>query len=191
MLDGIALDVQVLYNTRLIFHRFSDSSIMEFRSSWVRFVYSVCNKLMSFKSVPCVNHSMTVLNMSATSGIVTTMISSSADTCAGCLFGGVDWISNTRQGTKFNFWSRYHSRPSPTMPGKLLCAKITHSSRVSPHQMDSGNPVTTFSVTNLQSMATATKVKVCPRPISSTTSASGILASETHLLTMNRMAQTW
>jgi len=77
------------------------------------------------------------------------------------------------------------------MPGKSLCAKITHSSRVFPHKMDSGNPITTFSVTNLQSIAAATEVKVFPRPISSATSAPGISASQTHLLTMNQMVHTW
>jgi len=37
--------------------------------------------------------------------------------------------------------------------------------------MDIGNPITTFSVTNLQSIAAATEVKAFPRPISSATSA--------------------
>jgi len=37
--------------------------------------------------------------------------------------------------------------------------------------MDSGNPITTVSVTNLQSIAAATKVIVISRPIPSTTSA--------------------
>jgi len=77
------------------------------------------------------------------------------------------------------------------MPGKLLCTKITHSSRVFPHKMDSGNPITTFSVTNLQSIAAATEVIVFPRLISSASSAPGISASETHLLTMNQITQNW
>jgi len=77
------------------------------------------------------------------------------------------------------------------MPGKLLCAKITHSSRAFPHKMDSGNPITTFSVTNLQSIAAETEMKVFPRPISSSTGAPGISASQTHLLMINHMAQTW
>jgi len=57
--------------------------------------------------------------------------------------------------------------------------------------MNSVNPITTFSVTNLQSIAAATKVTIFPRPISSTTSVPGISASPIHLLTMNQMAQTW
>ena len=77
------------------------------------------------------------------------------------------------------------------MPGKSLCAKITHSSRVFPHQMDSGNRITTFSVTNFQTIATATAVKVFPRPILSATSAPGRSASQSHLLIINNMAQTW
>jgi len=162
-----------------------------FRSSCVRFALLAYNKLTSLKSVPCVFSSMTVLKVSATPPIVTTKIGSWADISAGCLWGGVVCISNRRRGTEFNLWSGYHSRSSPTMPGKSLCAKITHSSRLFPHKMDSGTPITTFSVTNLQSIAAATEVKVFPRPISSDTSAPGISASQTNLLTMKQMAHTW
>jgi len=77
------------------------------------------------------------------------------------------------------------------MPGKSLTTKITHSSRVFPHKMDSGKPITTFSVSSVQIIAAETEVQVFPRPISSTTSAPGISASPTHLRTMNQMAQTW
>jgi len=94
-------------------------------------------------------------------------------------------------GHRIQFWSGYHSSSSPTMPGQSLSANITHSSWVFPHKMDSGNPITTFSVTNLQSIATTTEVKVFPRPISSATSTPGISESQTHLLTMNQMSQTW
>ena len=52
-------------------------------------------------------------------------------------------------------------------------------------------PITNFSVSNLQIIASATKVKVIQWPISSTTSAPGIPASQTHLHTMNHGAQTW
>ena len=44
---------------------------------------SVCNKLTSLKSVPCVISLMTVLKVSATPGIVTTKIGSWADIRAG------------------------------------------------------------------------------------------------------------
>jgi hypothetical protein len=76
------------------------------------------------------------------------------------------------------------------MPGNPLHTTITHCSRIFPYEMDSGNPITTFSVRNLQSIAAATEVKVNPRPISSASSAPGISASQIHLLTMNQMAQT-
>jgi hypothetical protein len=156
----------------------------------VRFACSACNKLTSLKSVQYVISLMTNLKVSATMSIVTTRIGSRVEISAGCPWGGVVWISNRRQGTEFNLWGRYHTHSSPTMPGKPLCAKITHSSRVFPHKMFSSNPITTFSVTNLQSIAAATEVKVFPRPISSATSALGISASQTHLLPMNQMAQT-
>jgi len=97
---------------------------------------------------------------------------------------------NRRRGTEFNHRSGYHYLSSPTFPGKSLCPQITHSSRVFPHKMFSGNPFTTFSVTNLQCFAAATKVKVIPRPISSASSAPGTSASQTHHYTMNQMAQT-
>jgi len=142
-------------------------------------------------SFPCDISSITLLKFSATPGIVTTRIGSRAEISAGCPWGRVDWISNRRWGTEFNLWSGYHTRSSPTMPGKWLSAKSTHSSRVFPHKMDSGNPITTFSVTNLRSIAAAIEVKVFPRPISSATAATAISASQTHLLTMNQMAQTW
>ena len=77
------------------------------------------------------------------------------------------------------------------MRAKSLCAKITLSSTVLPHKMKSCNRITTLSVTILQIIATATKGKVFPRPISSTTSAPGIPAYHTHLLTMHWMAHTW
>ena len=191
MLDGFALDVKVSYDTRWIFHRFSGSSLLVFRCSWVRFAFSVCNKLTNLKLVTCVFSVMTLLKVSATEGIVTTNICSRAEISAGSPWGGVDWISTRRRGTEFNLWSGYPSRSSPTMPGKSLCANITHSSRVFPHETDSGNPITTYSVTNLQSIAAATEVKVFPRPISSPTSAPGISDSQTHLLRINQMAQTW
>jgi len=180
----------VSYDTRWILHRFSGSSILVFRSSWVRFALSAGNKLTSLKLVPNVILLITLLKVSAALGIVTARIGSRAEISAGWLWGGVDWISNRRRGTEFNLWSGYHSCASPTMPGNLLFAKITHSSRVFPHKIESGYLITTFSGTNLQSIAAATSVKVFPRPISSATSPPGISASQTHLLTMNQMAQT-
>jgi len=162
-----------------------------FRSSLIRFAVSPCYKLWSLNLAPCVIWSMTVLMVSATPGIVTTRISWRAETNAGYPRCGVVWITNRRQASEINPWSGYHSLSSPTMPGKSLCTTITHFSRVFPHEIDSGNPITTFPVTNLQSIATATKVKVFPRPISSAPSAPGIPVSQILLLKLNQMAQTW
>jgi len=83
LLDGFALDVNVSYNIRSIFDRFSGSSPLVFRSSWVRFAFSACDKVMSLKFVRYVILSITVLNVSATPGIVTTSIGSQADVGAG------------------------------------------------------------------------------------------------------------
>jgi hypothetical protein len=51
--------------------------------------------------------------------------------------------------------------------------------------------MTTFTVSSLQIIAAATKVKVYPRPISSATRTPGILASPTDRHTMNQIGQTW
>ena len=142
--DGFALDVKVSYDTRWIFHRFSGSSILLVGSLWVRFAFSLCNTLTSLKSVPCVISPMTLLKVSATLGIVTTRICSTAEISAGSPWGEVDWISNRRRGTEFNLGRRYHYCCSPTLPRKLLYTNIAYSSRVFPHEMDSGNPITTF-----------------------------------------------
>jgi len=191
LLDGFSLDVKVSYDTRWIFHRIPGSSIRVFRSPWVRFGFLACSKLISLNSVPFVILLISPLKKSATPHIFTTRIGSRAEISAGSPWGGVDWISNRRWGTQFNLLSRYHSRSSPTMPGKSLCANITYSSRIFPHTMDCGNPIMTFSVTTLQSIAASTEVIVFPEPISSATSAPGISSSQTHLLTMNQMALTW
>jgi len=162
LLDGFALDVKESYDTRWKFHQYSGSSKQVFRYSWVRFAFSASNKLICLKSVPYVISSMTLLNVSATPGIVTTRIGSNADVSAGCPCSGVDWISELRQGPEFGQHNRYHSCSSPIIPGKLFCARLTHPGSVFPHKMDSGNPITTFSVTNLQSIAAATEVKIFP-----------------------------
>jgi hypothetical protein len=52
-------------------------------------------------------------------------------------------------------------------------------------------PITTFSVTNLQIIAAEATVEVFSRHISSTTSTPGLSVSKTYLLTMNQMAQIW
>jgi len=134
---------------------------------------------------------MALLNFSATPGIVTTRIGSKADDSAGWPCCAGDWISERQQDTEFCLRNGYQSHLSTIISGKTFCARWTHSSRVFPHKIDSGNPITTFSVSNLHIIAAATEVKVFPRPISSATSAPGISLSQTHLLTRNHMAQTW
>jgi len=134
---------------------------------------------------------MTLLNVSATLGIVTTRIGSKADVSAGCPCGGVFWISIRQQSTELCLRSRYHSGSSPIIPGKSFCTIFTHSASVFPNKIGNSSPITTFSVRSLQIIAASTEVKVFPRPISSSTSAPGISASHTHLLMMNQIAQTW
>jgi hypothetical protein len=173
-----------------MFHQISGLSILVFRPVWVRFAFSTCIMLMSLKLVPYVILSMTLLNVTATLDIDNTRIGSKADVSTGYLFGGDDWISERRHGTEFCLLNRYHSHLSLIILGMLFCSRLTHSSRVVPDKIDSSNPTTTFSVSNLHIIAGANVVKVLPTPISSATSASGNLESHTHLLTMNRMAQT-
>jgi len=68
---------------------------------------------------------------------------------------------------------------------------FTHPSRIFPHTIDSGNPIITFSVSNLHIIAAPTEVKVLPSSSSSATSTSAIPVSQTHLWTINPNAQTW
>jgi len=118
-------------------------------------------------------------------------VGSRGDVSAGSPWGGVFGISMRRRGTELCLRSGSHSGSSPVIPGKSFCTIFTHSSWVFPHKIDSGNPITTFSVSSLQIIATATTVEVFPSPISSATSAPGVSASQTHLVTMNQIAQTW
>jgi len=134
---------------------------------------------------------MTLLNVSATLGIVTTKIGSRAGESAGCLCCGVICISGMLRGTEFCLGDGWQSRPSPVILGKSFCALLRHSSRVFPHKIDSGNRITTFWVSCLHLIAAPTEVKVLPRPILPATSDPGISESQTPLLTMNNMAETW
>jgi len=187
----VSLSMLRYHVTSWIFHEFSGLSILVFRYSWVRLIFSACNMFMSLKSDPSVISLMTHLNVSATLHIVTTMIGSRADVSAWCPCGGVVCISERWQGTEFYLYNGYHSRSSPINPGKSFCAWLIDSSRVFPHKIDSGNPITTFSVSNLHIIAAAAEVKVLPRPILSATIAPDISESQTHLLTINHMTQTW
>jgi len=66
----------ISYGTWRIFHQYFGWSILVLRSSWVRFGFSICNKFTSQNSVPYVILLMTLLNVSATQGIVTTTFGS-------------------------------------------------------------------------------------------------------------------
>jgi len=132
---------------------------------------------------------MTVENVSATMGIVSTRIGSKAEVCAGCPWGGVVWMSKCQQGTEFSLCNGYHWCSAHIILGYLFCTILTYSSWLFPHQIDSGNPITTFAVSNLHIICTATEVKVLARRISSATGTSGISQSQTHLLTMNNIVQ--
>jgi len=134
---------------------------------------------------------MTLLNVSAALGIVTTRIGSEADVSAAWPCGGVDWISQRGRGTELCLCNGYHSHSLLISPGKSFCARLANSARVFPHKIDSSNPITIFSVSTLHIIAAATEVKVFPRPILSAPSAPGRSVSQNHLLTINHKAQTW
>jgi hypothetical protein len=84
LLDGFALDMNESYDPRWIVDKLSGCPMLVVRSSWVRFVLFVCNKLTIVKLVTCIMSSMTVLKVSATQGILTTKIGSWADIRPGC-----------------------------------------------------------------------------------------------------------
>jgi len=146
---------------------------------------------MSLKSIPCVISLMTLLNVSATPATVTSRIGSKADLGTGWPGGRVNWISERRRSTELCLCYGYHSHSLPIIPRWSFCARVTHSSMEFPHNINSSDPITTLSVSSLHIIAAATALKVFPRPILSATSATGISVSQTHLLTMNHMAQTW
>jgi len=169
---------------------FSFSSILLFRSFEVRFTFSASNKFTSWKSVTYAILRVTVLNISASPGIVTITIGSRVEVSTGCPRAGVLWVSKWRRGTECSLCYGYLSCSSPLILWVLFWATFTHSWRVFPHKIVHGNSTTTFSVSIWHIRAVATEVNVFPRPISSSTSGPGISESQTHLLTMNHTAQT-
>ena len=108
LLDGLTLDIKVSCDTRWIFHRVSGWSRQVFRSSGVRFAFSLCNMLMSLKSVANLISSMTLLNIIATPHIVTTRIGSRPDVSNGYRCGGVVGIYMRRRGTELCLPSGCH-----------------------------------------------------------------------------------
>jgi hypothetical protein len=110
---------------------------------------------MSLKSVQYVILSMTLLHVTATLGIVTTTIGSKADVSAGCPCNEDDWITEWQRGTEFCVRNGHHSRLLRIILAKSFCARSTHISSIFPYKIVCGNPTTTFSVTNLQSIAAA------------------------------------
>jgi len=157
----------------------------------VKFACSPCNKLMNSTSIAYITSSRTLLNISPPPGIVTVMIRSWPDVTAGCPCGEVLWIYMRWRGTELDLCNGYHSHSSPIITQKLFCNIFTHSKMVFPHKIHSGNLITTGSVNSFHIIAAATEVTVFPRPISSSTSAPDISASQTHLLKMNHTAQMW
>jgi len=134
---------------------------------------------------------MALPNITATAGIVTTRIGFCADVGTGCPHSGVTWISERWRGPEFYLHNGYHSHSSPIIPGKSCCTWSTHSSRVFPHKLHSGNLITTCSVSSMHIIAAATEVKVLSRPIVSATSAPAISKFQNHLLAINHMTQIW
>lgn len=179
----------VTFNTKLIFHRFSDMVILLFKFLQVRFEFSVCNRFGSWKLVQVVIPSMTLMNLSSTMGIVTTSIGSHTKVSTGCSWGGVVLISIRRQGTVFSLFSGSHSHSLPIITGLLFGTISAYSSSVFPHKSHCGNPVRTVLVSHLDIIATATEVIILPRPIASATGGSGTSESKTHLLIMNHVSQ--
>lgn len=122
---------------------------------------------------------------------MTTTISTWAEVIAGCHRCGVVTITNRQQGNELCLYNGYHSRSVLILLGLLFSAIFTHLLRVFPLNIDSGSPTTTFSVSNMHIIAAAIQVKVVPRPISSTTSASAISECQTHLCTTYHNTETW
>jgi len=165
--------------------------MLGYRLWGLRFAFSRWKKsttLEAFRYVSCLK---TLLNVSATPGIVTPRIGFRAEVSAGSPRVRGIWIPKRPRGTEFGLCNWCHSHCAAIIPAWPFCATFTHSTRVFTGKIDVGNHMTTFLVSNLHIIAAAPEVKFFPRPISSATSALGISESETHLITMNFVAQTW
>jgi hypothetical protein len=146
---------------------------------------------MSFISDSYGTMPMTLLDVSATPGSATTRIGSRGVASAGCTCGGVCLSSVSCHGTESCLCNAYHFHSALIIPGQSFGTTVTHSARVFPYNIDSGNSITTVSVSSVRIISVATEVKVIQRLISSVTSAPGISASQTNLLTMDHISQTW
>jgi len=102
---------------RWIFFWFSGSSVLVFRFLWVRFTFSACNRFTRFKLVPDIILWMTLFNVTATPGIVTTKIGLRAEVHTAYLWGGVVCSSKWQRGTEFSLCNRFHSHSSRIIPG--------------------------------------------------------------------------
>jgi len=191
MPDGFTLEDKGSNQIRWTFHWVSGKMIMSIRFSWWIFIYSVSSMSTSLRLVLYVIFLMTIRIVWATLGIVLTRIGSRADFSAECPRGGAIRTSKRCLGTGFSFIIGYNSHSVLIILCYLYCSRFTHSSRVFPHMIDSSNPTTSFSVCNLDLIATATEVVLSPTPSLSSTSAQGISESQTHLHTMNLIDQTW
>ena len=172
-------------------HQFSGFSILVLGCFCVRIKFSPLYKFTNLISVPYVILSISLLKVSATLCIVTIRIRSRREECTGCPWGDLVWITERRQSTEFMLCNDDHSGSSQIMSEYMFSAIFTHSTIVFPHKIESSKPTTSFSVSNLHIIATATEVNVLPRPISSATRAHVTSESQTHLHTMKNLTQTW
>jgi len=170
---------------------FSGLLILVLRSSSVRFAPSESNKFSCLKYVLYVITLITLMNASATPAIVTSTIGSRADVSAGYCRSRVVRMSKRQRCTEYSPYDAFNSCSWPIIPEGSFFAIFRHILTVFPWNIDRFNPRTTVPISTLHIIATATALMVFPRMNSSATSAHGISKSQTHLLTMNPVAQTW
>ena len=157
---------------------------------WVRFADSVCYKLSSLNSVPYVIFGMKQLKVFATTGIVITRIVSNDSVHAGChavefsgaVNGGRALKSVSRMATTLD-WHRWSPASLPVIGYPTF--------HIFPVIIDGWNPIGIFSVSNVHNISAAAEVNVLQTMFSSATSAPGMFGSQTDLLTMNNMHNSW
>jgi len=93
--------------------------------------------------------------------------------------------------SQFGLCNGYHAHSSLILPGQSFCPILTPWSGVFLNKFDCGKPITTFAVSNSQSLSVATDVNVVLRPIVSPTITLGIYESNTYCLRVNHIAKTW
>jgi len=189
LLNGFFLDVKVWYETWWIFHGFSGFSMLFFKFALVRINFRCATSSWDRNLLHMVSHwwhTWMCLQRQAVSpsGLVPWKL-------LGLGAPAVEYSESLWEVGIQNYVSAMDSIPVPHLQSGEICSVLYSPTPqwYSPPKMDTGNPITSFSVSCLHIIAAAPGVKVMSRSISSPTSASRLSGSKTNLLTINHLVQ--